>query len=155
MKKTILLLAVIFIFKITGICQNNNEVIMTNDNKQSSTSVDMIKYYFTNNHVDSSVFSKDTLILVKNAINNRFPRFEFNNDSKFCFYYNVELQTNSKKDVKTNEMKKSVVEKSKQICGDWKTTNINKAISLTLKDKSTLNYSIKMGDKFIYFIRLK
>lgn len=155
MKKIILLIAVIFIFKVTGICQNNNEVIKTSEDKQINTSINKIWYYFTNILADSSVFKKDTLILVKKAINKEFPRFEFNSDFKFCFYYDVNQQSISKRDVNTGEMITSFVDKSKQISGVWKTNDIHKDIILTLSDKSIVNYSIKEGDKFTYFIRVK
>ena len=59
----------IFIFKVTGLCQNNDEVIKTIEEKQMNTSINKIVYYFTNIFADSSVFKKDTLILVKEAIN--------------------------------------------------------------------------------------
>jgi hypothetical protein len=95
------------------------------------------------------------LILVKEAINKVFPRFEFNSNLKFCFFYNMNLQSISKRDVNTGEMITRFVDKSKQISGSWKPDDINKNISLTLSDKSIVNYSVKGSDKFTYFIRVK
>ncbi|MDP3915819.1 MAG: hypothetical protein Q8R96_18995 [Bacteroidota bacterium] len=155
MKKTILLIAVIFIIITIGNCQNNAGELMSNYDKQSSTSIDLIKYYFTIMQTDSSVFSSDTLKLVKTEINKEFPRFEFNNDFRYCFFYDIKLEMHTMRDVDNGEIAERVVEKSKKIQGAWKTNDIQKDISLTLIDKLTVNYSIIEGDKVIYFIRVK
>lgn len=155
MRKTILLIAVILTLIMTGFCQSDNTTILTSIDRQSNTTDNVIKYYFTSMQADSSVFSRDTLKLVKTEINKDFPRFEFNSDFRFSFFYDNYLGKRNIRNLTTGELVEIVAQKSKKIQGVWKTNDIQKNISLTLTDKLIVNYSIIEGNKFIYFIRVK
>lgn len=161
MRKAILFIGVIFTIQITGFCQNDPIAISTSNDKQSTSANDKSTYYLICLQADSSIFSLDTLNLTKTtigltktAIDKRFPRFEFDSDSKFNFFYETS-ESHRVRDVSTGEFAKRYVKKPKLIEGNWKSNDKQKDIRLTLIDKSVINYSIVEGSEFIYFIRVK
>lgn len=145
MRKAIILLGVILVIQITGFCQNNPLAISANG---KST------YYLISLQADSSIFSMDTLSLKKDEIHRAYPRFEFDSDSTFSFFYEMN-ESNQIRNVSTGELAKRTVKKSKIIEGNWKSNDEQKDIRLTLFDNLVVNYSIVEGDNFIYFIRVK
>jgi len=110
-----------------------------------------IKYYFMQSGYDSTVLDQDTLILSLKRTRSEFPRIEFYQDSKFCFFYNVELDKISDKE----KGLMMVIEKSDKINVNWHTNNFNKKIRLILNDKRTVNYSILSKGDIIYLIKQK
>lgn len=155
MKRTILFLTVIFIFTITGFCQSNEEVVKTQVDLLISDSHNPITYYCTNTHEDSSVLSKDTLVLVKTLVNDNPPMLVLTKDSKFIFTYNIDFKTRKIRNDQTGELMEMPVDNSKHIEGRWKSNDIHKAITFILGDQSVVNYKIKEEGNFICFIKVK
>lgn len=161
MKKAILFIAVIFIIRITGFCQNDPLAISTSNDKQTTSAADKSTYYLISLQADSSIFSLDTLSLskttiglTKTTIDRRFPRFEFDSNSRFYFFYETS-ESHRVRNVSTGELATRDIKKSKIIEGNWNSNDKQKDIRLTLIDKSVINYSIVEGSEFIYFIRVK
>jgi hypothetical protein len=154
MRKAILFIVVIFIIQDTGFCKNDPLAISKDNDKQTTLANDKSTYYLNCLHADSSIFCLDTLSFTKIAIDRRFPRFEFNSDSKFYFFYETS-ESHRLLNFSTGELETRDVTKSKMIEGNWKTNDKQKDIHLTLIDKLVINYSIVEGSEYIYFIKVK
>jgi hypothetical protein len=154
MKRTILFFAVIFIFRITGFGQTNEEVIKTGNDRQTNKSDNPITYFITNINEISPVFSLDTLELVRTPVTMESPRLVLSNDYTFSYVYN-KSKLITIRSVANGEYLDKTIDNSERIHGSWKTNDIHKAITFILADKSSVNYSVKEEGNFIYFIKIK
>lgn len=113
------------------------------------------RYYFTHADYDSTVFNMDTLVLSVKRINSEYPRIEFYQDSIFCFFYNMDIDTIKTKDKETGLMMEVIIESPETINGIWKTNNMQASLTLIFQDERYIDYSIVNKNDLIYFIRLK
>ena len=113
------------------------------------------RYYFTHPDHDSNVFNMDTLVLSLKCIDSEFPRIEFYQDSIFCFFYNVDIDTIKTKNKETGLMQEVIIESPETINGIWKTNKMQTNLKLVFKDEKYIDYSIVNKNGLIYFIRLK
>lgn len=153
MKRTILVVAVIFAISISGFCQNDQATISTDSDSQSTKTISNTTYYFTGMLNNFFVFSMDTLKLSKTEIDSEFPRFEFYNDSTFCFFYNLGERERTVRNLSTGELEKKIVSNPKQIKGNWETKDWHKNIRLTSPDNLNVNYLVDESDRYICFIK--
>jgi hypothetical protein len=110
-------------------------------------------YYLTFAQADTTVFDKDILILSSTRLNKEFSRLELNADSTFCYYYDIQYTTKRTSDAIKNEATAAVVEKSDKVVGKWYTSDIDKSLQLTFKDKRTIDYSISNDNDRLYLKR--
>lgn len=154
MKTAILFIGVIFIIQNTGFCQNDPLAISTGNEKQTIPTNDKSVYDLICLQADPSVFSLDTLIFTKTATDSWFPRFEFDSDSKFYFFYETS-ESHRLLSFSTGELETRDIIKQNIIEGNWKSNDMQKDICISLNDKEIINYSIVEGSEFIYFLRVK
>lgn len=118
-------------------------------------------YYFRDNSIDSLCFLNDSIYLSKNRIDYENPRLEFFNDTKFCFVYNVKLDTIQKVDNKTGLFMTQIIETSDKLIGKHgllqtsNSKNESRDVSLRLKFKSgdIIDYDILDRKEQIILIR--
>jgi hypothetical protein len=155
-KKTSLILSKnnkIDYYSILFVDDNNLKITFEKSEKKEKSDNKLqpqkIKYYFMQSGYDSTVFDMDTLILSVKRPSSEFPRIEFYQDSIFCFFYNVELDTISDKE----KGLMMVIEKSDKINGSWNTNNFDENIRLILNENRIVNYSILSKGDFISLIK--
>jgi hypothetical protein len=156
MEKAILILSMIVITTIKVDCQTHVIDIITEKHSKDKQPTSLDKktvYFFTKFFADSSIFTKDTLILSKERINFEFPRIEFSEDSLFSLSYNVDLDTIRMQNEETGEITVTIIAKSEKINGRWKSDKPGEYIEIILDDDEKLRYTICKADNQIYFIK--
>jgi hypothetical protein len=123
--------------------------------KQKNNDSKRICYYSSNLNSDSSIFRQDTIKVSKTALNVRCPRIEIVNDLNFTFIFNIVLDTIRSEDKSNNTILTRVVEKSKQIEGDWKPNDLKNKVRLIFKNSTIIDYDIIEKASGIYLIRKK
>jgi hypothetical protein len=114
-----------------------------------------ICYYSSNVNSDSTIFRQDTIKVSKTALNVRCPRIEIVNDLDFTFIYNINLDTIRSEDQSNNTILTRVVEKSKQLEGEWKPNDLKNKVRLIFKNSAIMDYDIVEKATDIYLIRKK
>ncbi|MDC0584209.1 hypothetical protein OAO55_00585 [Bacteroidales bacterium] len=140
MKNTIFTLLIIFTILFTSFGQSSNFTIAVSGGKKRQQ---YEKFYFRKAQFDSTLMFKDTLILSKNRIELKNPRFCLYEDSSFCFIYNIKIDTIRQVDKETGCVQEQIIEYSDRIKGTYeKKLNLNdttKFESLKLQFKNGVN----------------
>ena len=126
-----------------------NTKLLTSPNASNKKHI----YYLTFAQADTTVFDKDILILSSTRQNKEYSRLELYADSTFCYYYDIQYATRRTSDVVKNEATAAVVEKSDKVVGKWYTSDINKNLRLSFKNKRTIDYSISNDNERLYLKR--
>lgn len=165
--KNIFVIQILILLALTDITsQNFKKESGKNEFSQAKPLNNLIErtiYYFDNNDIDSSVFSNDTVVLFKNKLNYQSPRIIFEQDLKFCFSYNIRLDTIRKADHQTGIVITQLVESKYDIKGSYEFFRIMKSrddikkeiLSLEFEDGKTIHYCWKENKDQVMLIKKK